>query len=241
MVKAAFPRAISSEILHWDDFEGTGSIETSEELLLDDELEDTDIAELSEARTTHGATTLHEISSIPQVQELATGKEVARTPSYAKASTSKASTGDYRQPTQLEEKHKDQLKKLYAWHCQICLATQLPAELAPLGSYGFLPRNRICLIKAHHPDQVHARGARHGGNLLILCQHHHLQFGDSISRSLISDALRASITEREITFPAETGEDVRLNGVVITINLPTTGTDVDLFFSEDHRKYWLEH
>jgi hypothetical protein len=65
----------------------------------------------------------------------------------------------------LELDHRKQLKRdHYAWHCQVCLAARSPAELAPQGSYVEFQNNRHRIIVAHHVDQVHAGGARHGGN-----------------------------------------------------------------------------
>ena len=58
----------------------------------------------------------------------------------------------------------------YAWHCQACLSAAEPKTLAPTSSYAFLHQNRRQIMEAHHCDQVAAGGARHAGNLLLLCQ-----------------------------------------------------------------------
>jgi hypothetical protein len=42
----------------------------------------------------------------------------------------------------------------YAWHCQVCLATKPPTELAPHGSYVEAAENRQKVMEAHHLDHV---------------------------------------------------------------------------------------
>jgi len=141
----------------------------------------------------------------------------------------------------LEEQHKQQLKAIYAWHCQLCLAVRTPETLAPEGSYVHCQDNRRCLIKAHHPDQVHAGGARHGGNLLVICEFHHGEIGDAISGAEIAKALSTPLKEECISFWSEDGKEVRLNSVLVEIPIATAGALVPCFFAHEHREYWLEH
>ncbi len=105
----------------------------------------------------------------------------------------------------------------------------------------FFQENRRCLIEAHHPDQVHAGGGRHGGNLLVVCQAHHRQFGDSIARSQISQALRDHAKGSEISFNPNTEDGVKLEGVVIEVPIVTSDETLSIFFANEHKMYWLDH
>ena len=91
-----------------------------------------------------------------------------------------------------EAEHIQSLKeKHYAWHCQIALAGQEPATLAPKRSYAEHQENRKRLIDAHHPDLVEAGGARHAGNVLILSHLSHHRYGRHLARKQITEALQA--------------------------------------------------
>ncbi|HEC64712.1 MAG TPA: hypothetical protein ENI23_05430 [bacterium] len=161
---------------------------------------------------------------------------------------------DKKRPTekQFEEKfspeiEKSQIKDLkenqYAWHCQICLAERTPAELAPNGSYVELQENRNKLIEAQHADQRHAKGARHAGNILILCHFHHHRYGNAISRADVTQGLRSRITIRDLIFstgPADPITSRRIYGQVATVKIPHTDEKVKFFFTNDHKDYWLK-
>jgi hypothetical protein len=84
--------------------------------------------------------------------------------------------------------------KHYASHCQACLTENDPAVLAPLGSYGFRPRNRRMLVHAHHVAPVHAHGERVISNILLLCKYHHDLLGDQLEQSTIRQLLQNSST-----------------------------------------------
>jgi len=131
----------------------------------------------------------------------------------------------------------------YAWHCQICLAEKTPEELAPTGSYVEFQENRHRLIEAQHADQKHAGGARHAGNVLVLCHFHHHRYGNAMSRADVTNALRGPIIDREISFSAGshvTKHARTIHGIVAALKIPQTGERVRLFFTKEHRDYWLE-
>ena len=140
--------------------------------------------------------------------------------------------------------HREELKRdHYAWHCQRCLAQKQPRRLAPAGSYAELQENRHKFIEAHHPDQVHAISARHGGNLLILCHYHHDSLGDVLTRAEIADALRNRVKPKTITFHAGNcgaGNKQTVAGFITTVRLKGLPRDVRLFFTADHRDLWLQ-
>ena len=66
----------------------------------------------------------------------------------------------------------DDLKRnQYAWHCQVCLSAAEPSELAPTLSYVEGDYNRRRMIEAQHCDHVNAGGARHAGNIIVMCKY----------------------------------------------------------------------
>ena len=98
------------------------------------------------------------------------------------------------------------------------------------------------MIRAHHPDQVHAGGARHAGNMLVLCSYHHLYLGDAISRYDVTEALKATATDHKVVFRTFSHGSVTertIFGKLITIQVPLTGEAVKCFFTDSHAKYWL--
>lgn len=125
----------------------------------------------------------------------------------------------------------------YAWHCQIELAKAGPSTLSPAGSYAEFKENRQKLIEAHHPDKVGGGGPRNAGNLLILSHLNHERVGRAISRQHVTEALRANCPSRSIQ--AEDGSPW-VEGVVAHVNVPATGEVVGIFFTLEHRQYWLE-
>ncbi len=145
-----------------------------------------------------------------------------------------------RSKVNLEVDQIEQLKRdHYAWHCQMGLARIAPSILAPDGSYVEDQENRKRLIDAHHPDAVAAGGARHAGNILILSHLAHHRFGRHISRAQITDALRAGGSVRTLKFGS--GSVVQaVSGVVVGVRLPVSGENVPIFFTDWHRRFWLE-
>jgi hypothetical protein len=125
----------------------------------------------------------------------------------------------------------------YAWHCQIDLAKSNPEALAPTGSYVEYQENRQKVVEAHHPDKVGPGGARHAGNLLILSHLNHERFGKAISRQQITDALLGDCEPRKIL--AVDGS-IWVSGVIAQVLVPSSGDKVAIFFTREHRRYWLE-
>jgi hypothetical protein len=125
----------------------------------------------------------------------------------------------------------------YAFHCQISLARNEPAKLAPAGSYVELAENRAKMIDAHHADYAGARGARHAGNLLILSHVEHHRVGRKLSREQVRSALIDARPHR-VTFGKGVASRV-VEGVVAEVLVPSTGEIVPIFFTQKHRDYWL--
>lgn len=148
-----------------------------------------------------------------------------------------------RDSVEIENLHRADLKQnQYAWHCQVCLATRSPRELAPEGSYVAFAENRHRLIEAHHADQLHSNGARHAGNLLVLCHHHHHQLGNALSRDLLTSALRACVRAKNVTFfSGDATADRRVvAGQIVSVAPPTLARKVKFFFTTAHREHWLQ-
>ena len=127
----------------------------------------------------------------------------------------------------------------YAWHCQACLATKEPNILAPLSSYVGLHENRRPLIEAQHCDHVNAGGARHVGNIILLCRYHHRALGDAFGRSEIIQALNGS-NDHSRTFNSDGEKDKVVHGRVITIHPRQREKATSLFFTRQHMDYWLK-
>ena len=143
--------------------------------------------------------------------------------------------------TQLAEENSqvDDLKEnQYAWHCQACIAGTEPKTLAPLASYVEAPENRRPIMHAHHCDHVTAGGARHVGNILLLCRYHHLDLGDAVTRTEITRAF-GQAGSRRLTFNSGSSVSNSLQGKVVTIHPPQRQTAVALFFTKEHADYWL--
>ena len=141
-----------------------------------------------------------------------------------------------RQTTQLEKDHRDALKRdHYSSHCQMCLCERSPQELAPAGSYVEWEEVRRNIVDAHHADLVSAGGARHAGNLILLCRLHHDNYGRQLNRAAITAAIRRDHEERTISFD----EDWPVQGQQIELVIPGTGEVIKLFFTDHHIEYWL--
>ena len=135
----------------------------------------------------------------------------------------------------IERMHKEELKRRYASHCQMCLCDSLPQELAPAGSYIEPDEVRRSVIDAHHVDAKAGGGAQHGGNLILLCTLHHRNLGARLTRSLVTTALRGKPQKATKRFPG----DAVAEGRVVELELGDTGEVIHLFFTDDHAEYWL--
>ena len=132
----------------------------------------------------------------------------------------------------------DDLKEnQYAWHCQACIAETEPKTLAPSSSYVAVPENRRLIMHAHHCDQVSANGARHVGNIILLCRCHHRALGDAVTRTEVTRAFDQA-ESRRLTFNSD-GVSKSLQGKVVTIHPPQRQNPVSLFFNGKHAAYWL--
>ena len=146
--------------------------------------------------------------------------------------------------TKLEEEQIEDLKRnQYASHCQVCLCERPPHELAPAGSYVEAAEVRRQIVHAHHVDVKSAHGARHAGNMILLCKFHHENLGRRLTRRAITEALQGQLNAYGITFKLSTGlnrrSSKRIDGQQVTLRLSDTDDAVKLFFTKDHADYWL--
>lgn len=170
--------------------------------------------------------------NIPQPGPIPQGDEV-----IGRSGTARPS--HRRPPSVTENAHITDLKeKQYAWHCQACLAEHEPKTLAPPSSYVEAFENRRKIMEAQHCDHYSARGARHAGNILLLCRHHHLDLGDAVTRTEITRALQQA-SSRMLTFDSPGGVSSPLQGKVVSIQPPQRHDPVVLFFTNEHATYWL--
>ena len=152
---------------------------------------------------------------------------------------SKPSRGSSR-PQSVDENAQiaDLKAKQYAWHCQSCLAGAEPETLAPISSYVEDSENRRRIIEAQHCDHVNAGGARHAGNIILLCHNHHGALGDAVTRTEITRAL-GQASNRKLTFNSDNGVSNSIQGKVVNTHPPQRETPVSLFFTNEHADYWL--
>ena len=158
---------------------------------------------------------------------------VSRRPSQPSGSARQGEyEGDSQPPPALEPEHIQALKgDHYASHCQICLCLRSPKELAPDGSYVQWEEVRRRIVEAHHVDPKSGGGARHAGNLVLLCKVHHDNYGRRLSRAAVTAALRNNSKELYIDF----GMHSRVQGKYIELTIPDSRDVVQLFFHGSSR------
>ena len=140
------------------------------------------------------------------------------------------------EPTpQLEKEHVVNLRRHYASHCQMCLCERAPGELAPKDSYIEWEEVRRRVIEAHHVDLKSGGGARHAGNIILLCKLHHDNFGRRFTRASITTTLRKNSQKKSIQFAANS----EVKGRKVMLEIPDTGEIIQLFFTNEHAEYWL--
>lgn len=141
---------------------------------------------------------------------------------------------------ELEQEHIEALKRShYASHCQMCLCKRMPRELAPPGSYIQWEEVRRRVIEAHHVDLKSAGGARHAGNLILLCKLHHDNYGRRLTRAAITEALQGNTVDKIIWFGVDGETVTEVEGRQIELIIPDTGEIVEIFFTAQHADYWL--
>lgn len=230
---------------------GFGATAAQDEGSADDEGEQVDggqptggDAEPGEAIFGHSPFEPDPARNIPKPRPIPPGSAPAPAPTrpQSRARGNDASNGnrDPKPTPELEREHVEALKKdHYASHCQMCLCERSPQELAPVGSYVEWEEVRRRVVEAHHPDLKSGGGARHAGNLVLLCKLHHDNYGRRLTRAAVSAALRVEAEQRILRFANSTDSPSDVHGREIEIVIPDTGEVVSLFFTEQHAAYWL--
>jgi hypothetical protein len=188
----------------------------------------------TDVRRTHSLGDADRMPNAPAPAALPTrgGTGVRFAPQRRRLSQPRAESPEERAATdELKEKH-------YAWHCQVCLASADPSRLAPAGTYAFRPMNRRSMMVGHHVDPVHGEGVRWVSNLLVLCEYHHRQLGDLLSRDGIVAAI-ATATPHALDFEDDDGARVRIEGLVVVLRLDREPFQLSIFFTREHADAWL--
>ena len=134
----------------------------------------------------------------------------------------------------------EQLKsEQYVSHCQICLCSRRPDKLAPIGSYVEAAEMRRRIVEAHHVDPKDGGGARHAGNIVLLCRYHHDNYGSRLSRAAVVGSMKGA-SKHDIQFVHGDGSKTEMDGRRVRIRIPDAGETVELFFTAYHYDYWLE-
>ena len=133
-------------------------------------------------------------------------------------------------------------KDQYAYHCQVCLGSSNPKNLAPKGTYSYEQIHRQEFMMHHHVTfKGPEAGQREAGNILILCYNHHnglKPISDKITRKLILTKFKKNDFAEVTRIFSETGKDQIKKGKVISIDL-VTGEKVKLFFREEHLRLFI--
>ena len=141
----------------------------------------------------------------------------------------------------VEEQHIETLKREhYASHCQMCLCRHSPEKLAPVGSYIEWEEVRRSVVEAHHVDPKSAGGARHAGNLLLLCKLHHDNYGRRLTRTAVTKAFRGERKDKMLRFGNSKDASEEVKGQSVEIMIPDTDEIIEVFFTNDHAKFWCE-
>jgi hypothetical protein len=173
------------------------------------------------------------ISSSPTAPSRLSGRSRGSSSSYGGHSETKPAP-------ELELEHIEALKRShYASHCQMCLCERTPRELAPPGSYIQWEEVRRRVVEAHHVDLKSAGGARHAGNLILLCKLHHDNYGRRLTRAAITQALQGDTVDKVIRFGVDGEAVAEVEGRQIELMIPDTGEVVETFFTTQHADYWL--
>ena len=220
-----------------------GGGHAGEEWAEDDDRGDDDESEPGEAVFGHAPFTPDPSRNVPSpgsIPESAGAEAPGNEKRGVAAATKKvAGGGGAARTPQLESVQVNDLKaNQYATHCQMCLCARSPEELAPAGSYIESEEIRRRVIDAHHVDLKSAGGARHAGNLILLCRLHHENYGRRLTRGAVLGALKRKHGSRTVRFigPQESKE---INGEVIEIEISgKEGDRIQLFFTAPHASYW---
>ena len=214
--------------------EYTSEIQPSQDVEFEETAtEDREDGTLSATSGVHPVPKTDPSRNVPRLGPIPTG-------SGSITSRGKASRGVNRPQSPIENAQVEDLKeKQYAWHCQVCISETAPNTLAPSSSYVAFHVNRSPIMQAHHCDHVSAGGARHVGNILLLCRYHHLELGDAVSRAEVIQAFSQASSLR-LTFKSDNGVSNSLEGKVVTIHPPQRQNSVSLFFTAAHAEFWLE-
>lgn len=192
--------------------------------------------EVVEAGHGHSPYKPDETHNVPNPGQIPTQSASSRHKGRTKNKRQRDNSSD--QTPNLEKEQIDDLKSnQYANHCQMCLCEQTPQKLAPRNSYVFDAKVRKRVIDAHHVDHRSAKGARHAGNLILLCKYHHNNYGNRLARDKISQALRSNSNTKAIRFGAKS----KIEGKQVEYEISDTGEVVNIFFTNQHADFWLEN
>ena len=216
----------------------------SEESEEDDEDDEDEGVEPGGTQQTHKGSKPDLRKNLPKPGKIPSGITGSRRTKLNSDDKYQGGVGDGRKHSKVEEIHILDLKQnQYAWHCQICLTERTAKKLAPVNSYVEIQENRGRVIRAHHCDQVHAGGARHAGNILVLCNYHHRNLGDAVSRQDIIEALKETMSSHAVVFQTSIQGRTQkrtVDGKIITIKVPLRGETIRCFFTDYHANYWLK-
>lgn len=173
--------------------------------------------------------------NVPEPGPIPSTSSTSRRSGYQNNAREASKNSSHSMPApELEKRHIEILKRRYASHCQMCLCKESPGVLAPEGSYVEWEEVRRRVVDAHHVDLKSAGGARHAGNLILLCKLHHHNYGRRLTGTAVAAALGGNTLEYRVRF----GADSEVKGQKIELEISDDGEMVELFFIDEHAAFW---
>ena len=110
------------------------------------------------------------------------------------------------------------------------------ARAAPAGSYVAQAAYRSSLLTSHHVQHIQSEVFLGAANILLLCNFHHAELGDTLTRARVLDALAVAgpVSRR---FSAE-GRSTSLTGLLSNVEADIPAGKVPIFFTRQHAAAW---
>lgn len=176
---------------------------------------------------------------LPDPNDLSSGPVDPEGPKVprGKAKPNRSTQGPSVRDTIAEAKIKTDLRERhYSHHCQACLGLYEPTRAAPPGSYVAQAAYRSSLLTSHHVQHIQSEVFLGAANILLLCNFHHAELGDALTRARVLDALGAArpVSRR---FSAD-GKSASLIGLLANVKADIPAGEVPIFFTRQHAAAW---
>ena len=130
----------------------------------------------------------------------------------------------------------------YKAHCQICLAGKKENELVPNETYGVDPEHRVKIVEAAHANLSKEGGSDDLDNRLLLCLYHHQGMGDKYRQEILSALKNEGVKNSPFNNSNDKGYTIqtKILGHQSIGSLKREKGNIKIFFTEEHKNYWLK-